>query len=50
MSDELTWMPAWQIRDLITKRDVSALEVTDHFLARIEGIRPRTQGVQACRC
>ena len=40
MSDDLTWMPAWQIRDLITKRDVSALEVTDHFLARIEEFNP----------
>ena len=36
MNDELTWMPAWRLRELMAKRDVSALEVTDHFLGRIE--------------
>jgi aspartyl-tRNA(Asn)/glutamyl-tRNA(Gln) amidotransferase subunit A len=36
MSEELTWMPAWQIRDLIAKREVSAVEVLEHFLGRIE--------------
>lgn len=37
MSDhELTWMPAWQISQLIEKRDVSCVEVTEHFLSRIE--------------
>lgn len=40
MNDELTWMPAWQIRELIVKREVSALEVADHFLARIEEFDP----------
>ncbi len=40
MNDELTWMPAWRIRELVVKRDVSALEVTDHFLARIQEFDP----------
>ena len=33
---DLAWMPAWQIRDLIASRDVSATEVLDLFLSRIE--------------
>jgi aspartyl-tRNA(Asn)/glutamyl-tRNA(Gln) amidotransferase subunit A len=36
MSEDLTWMPAWDIRDRISKGEVSPVEVTDHFLARIE--------------
>ncbi len=40
MNDELTWMPAWSIRELIVRCDVSALEVTDHFLVRIEEFDP----------
>ena len=35
-SGELTWMPAWEIRDRISKGDVSPVEVTEHFLGRIE--------------
>ena len=36
MPDELTWLPGWQIRELISKRGISPVEVTDHFLGRIE--------------
>ena len=41
MSEELTWMPAWKIRELIGKADVSSLEVTEHFLGRIEQLDPQ---------
>ena len=38
--EQLTWMPAWQMRDLMAKRELSAREVTEHFLARIEELNP----------
>lgn len=38
--DELTWLPATRLREMIAKRNVSALEVTNHFLARIERLNP----------
>ncbi|MFE2985664.1 amidase [Streptomyces sp. NPDC055092] len=41
MTDDLTWLPAWKIRELIGLREVSAAEVLDHFLARIEEIGPK---------
>jgi aspartyl-tRNA(Asn)/glutamyl-tRNA(Gln) amidotransferase subunit A len=40
MSEELTWLPGWRIRELIGKKEVSPVEVTDHFLSRIEEHQP----------
>jgi hypothetical protein len=40
MADDLTWMAASEIRVLIGKGEVSSVEVTDHFLGRIEEFNP----------
>lgn len=39
-SNDLTWLPAWRIRELIGKKEVSPVEVMNHFLARIEEHNP----------
>ena len=39
-ASELTWMPAWQIRDSIVAGKYTALEVTEHFLGRIARLDP----------
>jgi Asp-tRNA(Asn)/Glu-tRNA(Gln) amidotransferase A subunit family amidase len=41
LTNELTRLSACKIRDLIAKKEVSALEVVDHFLGRIEELNPR---------
>jgi aspartyl-tRNA(Asn)/glutamyl-tRNA(Gln) amidotransferase subunit A len=40
MADELTWIPVSEMRALIEKGEVSPVEVTDHFLGRIEELNP----------
>ena len=40
MDEELTWLPAWQIRELLISGAVSAVEVIDHFLERIDKFDP----------
>src|SRR5690606_39249549 len=36
--EELTWMPAWRMREMIGSKDISPVEVTEHFLNRIEEV------------
>jgi Asp-tRNA(Asn)/Glu-tRNA(Gln) amidotransferase A subunit family amidase len=40
VSEELTWMPAWKMRELVGAKEVSCTEVTEHFLGRIEQHNP----------
>src|SRR5579863_40189 len=37
---DLSWTPAWRLRDLIAARKLSPVEITNHFLARIERLDP----------
>src|SRR6202034_50427 len=45
-TDDLTWMPAWRIRELILAREVSCLEVTEHFLGRIEELNKSVRAME----
>lgn len=39
--ETLTWAPAWRIRELIARKEVSPVEVVDHVLHRIEQLEPK---------
>lgn len=41
LPSDLNWMSAWQIREAIVMRRVSATEVTKHFIDRIEALDRR---------
>ncbi len=39
--NDLTWQPAWRLRELIAARKLSPVELTEHFLARIARLDPQ---------
>src|SRR6266446_920954 len=42
---ELCFLPAHRLLDLLRKREVSAVELTDSFLERIEQVNPKVRAV-----
>jgi aspartyl-tRNA(Asn)/glutamyl-tRNA(Gln) amidotransferase subunit A len=47
LSSELTWLPAHQIRQLVVHKELSPVEVTRHFLERIEDDNDTLHAFQA---
>lgn len=37
---DLSWLPAWRLREMIGKRQLTPTDVVEHFLARIEKLDP----------
>ena len=40
-SEDLAFVPAWQLRDMIASKEVSPVELVDLYLRRIERINPQ---------
>ena len=38
---DLHYTPVWQLRELLDSRQISSVELTEHFLNRIERLNPR---------
>jgi Asp-tRNA(Asn)/Glu-tRNA(Gln) amidotransferase A subunit family amidase len=38
--EQPTWMPGWRLRDLMVRKELSPVEVTQHFLDRIDNVDP----------
>jgi aspartyl-tRNA(Asn)/glutamyl-tRNA(Gln) amidotransferase subunit A len=45
--DDLSWLPGWRIRELIVAHKLSPVEVTDHFLRRVEALNPLLHAFRA---
>jgi aspartyl-tRNA(Asn)/glutamyl-tRNA(Gln) amidotransferase subunit A len=47
LSNEMTWLPAYKIRELVVRKELSAVEVAQHFLERIEDHNDTYRAFQA---
>lgn len=45
-ADDITWLPAWRIAELIASRQLTAVQVTEHFLERIARLDPTLHAFQ----
>lgn len=39
--EEISWLPAWKLREMMVAKHISASEITEHFLARIAALEPK---------
>ena len=40
MADALHWLPAWQLEEMVVKREISPVELTEYFLDRLDQLEP----------
>src|SRR6478752_2930525 len=40
MTEALHWLPAWQLEAMVVKREISPVELTEHFLDRLDRLEP----------
>lgn len=38
--NDVTWLPAWRLRELVAAKEISPVELTRHFLDRIDRLNP----------